>query len=201
MNEKPPDVNSRSNVIIIPLAAEAVIASDAPTVWLSANFASFWYADAKWEAIGSGDIHRRRREITFSVAAAESYLFEWVRDEALKRDFARLDTYFPPDKRRSVTEKWKEITKALASTGLIASAASFAGKTWENFRRLVNFRNGLIHARASRPQTAGLSESQLPVPSMEDLQTLKPGWAVDVVTALIRELHMATGTKEPDWLG
>jgi hypothetical protein len=200
MNEKQPDVNSRSDVIIIPLAAEAVIAADAPTVWLSANFASFWYADANSEAISSGDIHGRRREITFSVAAAESYLLEWVRDEVLKRDFERLDTYFPPDERRSVTEKWKEITSLLVSDGLIPSAPSFAGKTWENFRRLVDFRNGLIHARASRPQTAGLSKSQLPVPSMEVLQTLPPGWAVGVVTALIRELHMATGTKEPDWL-
>ena len=72
--KKPPDVNSRSNVIIIPPDAEVVTVADAPTVWLSANFASFWYADAKLEAIGNGDIHRRRREITFSVAAAESYL-------------------------------------------------------------------------------------------------------------------------------
>jgi hypothetical protein len=203
MNEKPPDVNSRSNVIIIPLAAEAVTVADGPTVWLSANFASFWYTDAKLEATGSGDIQRRRREITFSVAAAESYLLEWVRDEALKRDFARLDAYFqpvPPGKHRSVTDKWKEITRLLVSDGQIASAPSFTGKTWQNFHRLVDFRNGLIHARISRPQTAGLSESQLPFPTIEQLQTLEPGWAVGVVTALIRELHVATGTEEPDWL-
>ena len=203
MSEKPPDVNSRSDVIIIPPAAEVVTAADAPTVWLSANFASSWYADAKREAIRSGDIHRRRREITFSVAAAESYLLEWVRDEALKRDFAGLDTYFPPDERRhrSVTDKWKEITKALVSHGRIPAAPSFTGKTWQNFHSLVDFRNCLIHARVSRPQTAGRSESQLPFPTIEQLQTLKPGWAVGVVTALIRELHAATGTEEPDWLG
>ena len=149
MKEKPPDVNSRSNVIIIPPAAEVVFVADAPTVWLwlSANFASFWYADAKLEAIGSGDIHRRRREITFSVAAAESYLLEWVRDEVLKRDFAGLDTYFRPDERRhrSVTEKWKQITNTLVSHGRIKAAPSFIGKTWQNFHRLVAFRNGLIH--------------------------------------------------------
>ena len=194
------DVNSGSQVIV-PHAAAATAASVGPTVLLSANFASCWYADAKSEAIDIGDPQRRRREITFSVAAAESYLLEWVRDEVLKRDLRRLDTYFPPGRHRGVTDKWKEVTKALASNGLIALAPSFAGQTWQNFRRLVCFRNGLIHARASRPQTAGLSKSQLPVPSMEELQTLEPGWAVGVVTALIRELHLATGTKEPDWLG
>ena len=172
-----------------------------PTVW-AASFASYWYADAKTEAIGIGDTHRRRREITFSVTAAESYLFEWVRDEALKGDFARLDAYFPPDERRhrSITDKWKEITNTLVSHGRIPAAPSFTGKTWQNFHRLVAFRNGLIHARVSRPQTDGLSESQLPFPTIEQLRTLEPGWAVGVVTALIRELHMATGTKEPDWL-
>ena len=104
-----------------------------PNGLVAANFASFWYADANSEAIASGDVHRRRREITFSVAAAESYLLEWVRDEVLKCDLVRLDTYFPPDKRRSVTEKWKKIIKALASTGLIASAQSFTGRLGRTF--------------------------------------------------------------------
>ena len=199
--DEEPDAKMESHVIVTATGVVAIGTVGAPTVWLSANFALSWYADAKLEAIGIGDTQRRRREITFSVAAVESYLLEWVRDEVLKCDFVLLDTYFPPGARRSVTEKWKETTKALASNGLIQSAPSFEGKTWVNFRRLVEFRNGLIHARASRPQTAGLSEIQMPVPSMEELQALEPGWAVGVISALIRELHMATGTKEPDWLG
>jgi hypothetical protein len=136
----------------------------------------------------------------FSVAAAESYLLEWARDEVLKGDFDNLKTYFPTDRHLPVREKWKTVTKALASVGLIPSVPSFAGKTWQDFCLLVEFRNGLIHARTSRPETAGLSEDELPVPSLEELRTRKPGWAVEVVTALIRELHVATGTKEPDWL-
>lgn len=201
MSRESPDVNSGSHVIVPLTGVLAIGAAGAPTVWLSANFALYWYADAKLEAIGVGDSQRRRREITFSVAAVESYLLEWVRDEVLKRDFVLLDTYFPPGEHRPVTEKWKETMKVLASNGLIQSAPSFAGKTWAEFRRLVEFRNGLVHVRASRPQTVGLSEIQMPVPSMEDLQALEPGWAVGVITALIRELHMATGTEEPDWLG
>jgi hypothetical protein len=194
------DVNSGSPVIVPLTGVVAMTGVGAPTVWLSANFAKYWYADAKSEAIGIGDTQRRRREITFSVAAVESYLLKWVRDEVLKRDFERLDTYFRPGERDSVTKKWKKTLKHLAFDGLIPSAPSFAGKTWVNFCRVVEFRNGLIHARASRPQTAGLSEDQMPVPSMEDLQALKPGWAVEVITTLFRELHMATGMKEPDWL-
>ena len=201
MNEEPPDPHSGSHVIVPLTGAVAMTGVGAPTVWLSANFAKSWYADAKSEAIGIGDTQRRRREITFSVAAVESYLLEWVRDEVLKRDFERLDTYFRPGERDPVTKKWKKTLKHLAFGGLIPSAPSFAGKTWANFCRLVEFRNGLIHARASRPQTAGLSEDQMPVPSMEELQALEPGWALGVITALIRELHLATGTREPDWLG
>ena len=199
--DEEPDAKMESHVIVTATGVVAIGTVGAPTVWLSANFALSWYADAKSEAIGIGDAQRRRREITFSVAAAESYLLEWARDEVLKRDFVLLDNYFPPGERRPVTEKWKDITKALASDRLIPSAPSFAGKTWENFRRLVEFRNGLVHARASRPQTVGLLESQMPVPSMEELQALEPGWAVGVITALIRELHVVTGIKEPDWLG
>lgn len=201
MNEKPPDVHSGSHVIVPLTGVVAIATVGTPTVWLSANFAMSWYADAKLEAVGIGDTQRRRREITFSVAAVESYLLEWVRDEVLKCDFSLLDTYFPPGERRPVTEKWKKITETLASAGLIQSAPSFAEKTWGNFRRLMEFRNGLIHARASRPQTAGLSDIQMPVPSMEELQSLEPGWAVEVITTLIRDLHTATGTSAPDWLG
>ncbi len=200
VNEEPSDESSGSHVIV-PLTGVVAIGSvGTPTAWLSATFASFWFLDAKSEAIGTADTQRRRREITFAVAAAESYLLEWVRDEVLKSNFVLLNDYFPPGERRPVTEKWKETTKALASNGLIPSAPNFAGKTWDEFRRLVEFRNGLIHARASRPQTAGLAESEMPVPSMEELQVLKPGWAVGVITNLIRELHSAAGTREPDWL-
>lgn len=127
MNKKPLDVNSGGHVTVQLTSVEAPteIETFKASIWLSANFASFWYSDAELEAIETGDIQRRRREITFSVAAVESYLLEWVRDEVLKRNFLRLDTYFPPDERRSATEKWKNVTKALASDGLILSAPSF----------------------------------------------------------------------------
>lgn len=73
---------------------------DPPIVWLSAHFALYWYQDAWAEAKNTGDTQFRRREILFSLAAAESYLLEWVRDEVLNRDFQKLDHYFPPEERR-----------------------------------------------------------------------------------------------------
>ncbi|SPE43650.1 hypothetical protein SBA7_1620010 [Candidatus Sulfotelmatobacter sp. SbA7] len=206
MAEEPPsNVTSGGDVSVSVAAAGVTTMTGAVKVWLSTNFASSWYQDAKAEATGSGDVRGRcRREILFSVAAAESYLFEWVRDEVLNRDFARLNEYFPPDKRtrkRGVLEKWQYTTEKLARKGLISSKPSFAGETWQEFDCLVGFRNGLLHARASRPQSAGLPDEEMPVPSMEDFQKMEPGWAVGVITAVIRDLHAAAGTKPPDWFG
>jgi hypothetical protein len=72
-------------------------------LWLSASFARAWYEDALAEA-RAGDTfqHRRRREIVFAVCAVESYLLEWVRDDVLSRNFAALNTYFPPDRHRGI---------------------------------------------------------------------------------------------------
>ena len=60
----------------------------------------------------------------------------------------------------------------------------------------------LMHACVSQPQTDGLLENQLPFfHNSLQLQTLEPGWALGVVTALIRELHAVIGTEASIWLG
>lgn len=171
-----------------------------PAIWLTSDFAPLWFTDAVSEARKSSDPHARRREILFAVAAAESYLLEWVRDEVLQRDFHALDRYFPPGERRSITDKWKDISKQLHADGLIRSTPNLGGSTWQNFRTLVEFRNGLIHARASRPETTGLPEERMPLPTVTQLHSLHPGWAVQVVIQLIAELNSAAGTRLPTWL-
>jgi len=65
------------------------------TPWITASFADRWYADALAEAKKDG-ADSRRREIVFAVACAECYLFEWVRDTVLNRDYRRLNQYFQP---------------------------------------------------------------------------------------------------------
>ena len=64
------------------------------TIWQSCSWARDWFDDA-FDAAKQADHRARRREIIFSVCFAETYLFECVRDEILKRDFVKLATYFP----------------------------------------------------------------------------------------------------------
>jgi hypothetical protein len=137
----------------------------------------------------------------FAAACAESYLFEWVRDEVLKHDYRALETYFPPGTFRPITDKWKEVPKQLKAEGRIRDVPPLGGGTaWPDFGLLVEFRNGLLHARSSRPETAGLPEASLPRPSMQQLDDLASGWAVGVVRQLILELCSAAGTPPPEWL-
>ena len=170
-----------------------------PTVWLTHSFAPLWYEDAKREA---GDLTRsaRRREILFAVPTVESFLFEWVRDIVLKRDFARLNEFFPAKGNRGISEKWKTVIKQLFSEKLISQCPAFGGRTWMDFMKLIEFRNGLVHARASRPSTFELLPELQPLPSVAALDALKPGEATEIVSMLIRELAVATGHQAPNWL-
>ena len=67
------------------------------TVWLTYNWAPEWLADAHMAAqtttVAEDRKHSRRREILFAACFAESYLFEWVRDEVLDRDFEALERF------------------------------------------------------------------------------------------------------------
>jgi hypothetical protein len=123
-----------------------------------------------------------------------------VRDEVLRRDFNRLNQFFPPGERRGVAEKWKEVPKALLEAGLISAALNLGRSYWQDWLDLVDLRNGLMHARASRPETHSQPVSERPVPSKGDLDKLTPGWAVKVVVTLVRELHAAVSTLTPAWL-
>jgi hypothetical protein len=171
----------------------------APTVWRSFSFAPEWFADAKVEAGLSGHEHRRR-EILFAVCAAESYIFEWTRDTALNHDFSNLATYFPPDSKRGVREKFREIPKVLHKDGRIKSPLDCGGQEFAEFHRLVDLRDGLVHASASRPETTGQRPEERPVPSKDELDSLQAGWALAVVQTLFEKLHRDTDTSRPTWL-
>ena len=170
------------------------------TFWSSYSFAPEWFNDALNEARTGKDHHARRREIIFAVCCAESYLVEWIRDEVLNRDFNRLNQFFPPGERHGVAEKWKEVPKALYDAGLISAVPNLGRPYWQNWLKLVDLRNGLIHAKASRPETHSQTADERPVPSRNDLEKLPPSWAIKVVVTLIRELHAAVSTPVPAWL-
>jgi hypothetical protein len=168
--------------------------------WLTATFAPAWYTDAIQQSKLGASRDTVRREIIFAVCAAESYLLEWVRDEVLKREFEQLEKYFPPGGRQGIRERWKDVVKQLATDGRIPHSQSFGGSVWQDFDTLVNYRDGLVHGRTSRPHEVSQPEKLKPFPSGHDLDQTLPGWAVGVVNALVDDLHQTVGTAPPSWL-
>lgn len=195
---------SSTHQIIQPHSIASAQAFGNITVWRTYNFAQEWFNDACEEAKIQSDHNARRREIVFSVCFAESYLLEWVRDTVLKRDFKQLDDYFIPGDKKNVVWKWKEIPRRLKNNSLIKDLPDWGQAEtkiiWDEWQKLVNYRNGLVHASSSRPQTDSKSKENQPIPSKDDLDILPAGWAIRTVVRLIRHVHYATETPTPTWL-
>lgn len=174
--------------ITVPTGIASAEVVSGPTVWLSYRFAPEWFNDALQEARSGADHDSRRREIIFAVCAAESYILEWVRDEVLNRNFEKLNDYFPPGRWMTITEKWKEIPKRLFADGLIPGVPALENPGyWGEWLKLTEFRNGLIHARASRPETAFLDEKEKPKPSKTVLDKMNPGVFLGIKSVYRRE--------------
>ena len=163
-----------------------------PTVWISANFAGSWYRDAQHEAEGS-DEHAVRREILFSACYLETYILEWVRSIKINL----VTTYFPPGKTRSLKAKWEKIPRQLHADGVVSRRTSL---DLSELGTLISYRNGLVHARASRPSTSDQPHDHKPVPPIDKLKEIPHGWAIGVATTLVRELHLGLGSEPPDYL-
>jgi len=183
-----------------PIGIPSQEAVGTPTVWLTYSFAPEWFSDALQEARSRSGSGPRRREIVFAVCAAEAYLLEWVRDGVLRRDFAALNAYFSPDRRRGIVDRSKEVTKQLHLDGRIRAIPSWGGGEWQEFVELVNYRDGLVRANSSRPETAGLAAGEMPFPTLAHLASRPPGWATRTLVNLIEHVHRAVGTDAPDWL-
>jgi hypothetical protein len=160
------------------------------------HWAPSWFTDALGEATSGKPPDPARREIVFATCFLESYIFEWVHD--LRG--AVLNDYFPPKKRfkddpryrRSLEDKWKCVPEEL-----------FDDKVLRIKRLLVKYRNGLVHAAASRPVIAGQRQTEAekrtpPLGKMHDPKT--KGWALTIAVDLVRDLHKQLGTKEPPHL-
>jgi hypothetical protein len=83
---------------------------------------------------------------------------------------------------------------------VIPSRPDLGGPHDEDWDRLLDYRNGLVHARASRPKSGAESKEQKPSPELQELDQLGPGWALGVVIERVRRLHRAVGTPVPDWV-
>jgi hypothetical protein len=189
-----------------PIAIEAHDAfqfQEATTVdiWTASTFAPDWFGDSVRESkAGLGNYNARRREILFSVAFAESYLVEWVRDEVLKKDYQHFSTYFPPGIKVNALDKFKEIPKKLCEDKLILRRPDWGKSYWEDYKKLVDYRDGLVHASSSRPESGSMSQDERPLPPASLLAQLQPAWAIGVVIELVKELHRVLGTPLPAWL-
>ena len=193
-NEKAGDISAS------PSSGAIKITTYAPTVWITANLARAWFNDAMNEVRAGPGQSERRREIVFSVAFAESYLLEWIRDSILKSDFEKLKLYFPPGSHRGVKDKWKEIPKKLHQDGLLPGVPDLSRRFWSDWITLVNYRDGLIHARASRPSTSSLPKYEKPVPDGVTLSEIEPGWPIGVTVNMIKEFLRDANLVVPEWL-
>jgi hypothetical protein len=193
---EPPEDDSR-DAVVRPPTIEAIGHVFPVQLWVNYRHAPDWFADAVREASEPGH-HARRREIVFAVCLADSYLAEWV--------IASVGpggdrSYLPSGDRRGVTQRWKDIPKDLVRDGVIPATLDLNVDAVE-WRRLVNYRDGLVHANASRPEQLGVDQPEwMPMPSKSELDNLEPGWALGVVVERIRRLHQAVGTDPPTWLG
>jgi len=187
---------------LYPKGIESAESFGTPQVWTSDNFAQDWFVDATNEARNGKDYNARRREIILSTCFAESYLFEWVRR---KVQIDELNDYFPPSPRfnddpryrRSLKDKWKELPGELYEAGKIRSNPNLDLRA---FGTLLKYRHGLIHASASRPATDSQPKKTKPFPTKGMLKRLKPGWAVQIVVALVTSLHKSISDTIPDYI-
>lgn len=174
------------------------------TVWLSENFAPQWYQDAMTEAREGKDYGSRRREILFSACFAETYLFEWTR-QLPAVGVRKILEYFPPKPRfhedprykRGPKRNWKELLKELYDEEKIKVKPKL---DLSQLGQLMKYRNGLVHALASRPATHNQPNNEKPIPLRNELEKMAPGWAIKIVNKLVRDFHDQLDTEVPDYI-
>jgi hypothetical protein len=92
----------------------------------ASHFSKRWFADTCEQSQLPGQ-DARRREIVFAACLAETYLFEWVLHDVCHNDWDSALEYFPPDARRGVDQKWREVPKALVAGGKLKAAPDLGG--------------------------------------------------------------------------
>jgi|LGOV01.1.fsa_nt_gb hypothetical protein len=192
------DKNNASISGTIPMMTAQITAS----VWTYQTFAHEWFNDALHETQNASGYNSTRREIIFAVAFAESYLFEWLRDDILKKNYNKLSTYYHLFYNQSPIEKWKEIPKKLYNDGLIPNIPKIENikQEWDEFKKVVKYRNGLSHGASSIPKNLSLSSEISPTPPIGELHKKKPGWAIKTIMELIKQFHKAANMPAPEWL-
>lgn len=182
-------------------SAESYSEVSTPILSTATNYAGDWYADARGEVSDSANKNNKRREIVFSVFFLESYLYEWVRSQ--RPDF--LTSFFDNNAKtldgkhslRGLKYKWQYIPSAIARELKLATDFELDLHELES---LIKFRDGFVHAKASRIYNDNTEEKNLPVPSQEELEnTIQSGWAVTTAKNLVISLHQKIDSDPPGY--
>ena len=200
--EQPND--SGEGIVVRPGPVSIGLRVAGPTLWRAENFAEDWLDDAV-NASSIDGIGGRRREIVLSVCFVESYLFEWTRRQVSVEE---LNDFFPvsshtatgkknPNYRRPLKRKWKKVPRELFDAKKIGSRPNL---DLSMLGTLITYRDGLVHAAASRHDTFDRKHKSTVRPTKEDLGDLKPGWAVSIVVDLVRDLHRQLGQDLPTYV-
>lgn len=170
-----------------------------PEVWITSNFAQEWLCDTCLASMQEGRRYRRI-EIVSAVCFAESYLFEFVRDAVLQRNFRPLDKYFDPNRHQGVKDRFTTVLNALKKDNKITDLPDWNKPFWREFHQLVNLRDGLVHGAFSRPHRSDLRQRTMPKPTVDDFYKISPEWAMQVVISVCKELHCVTSHLIPEWV-
>lgn len=172
-----------------------------PEIWTTVSFSQAWLRDTYFEAIQEGPDHRRK-EVIFAICFAESYLFEFVRDVVLALDFRSTPRYFPLATRRNrgIKDRCKDVLKQLYQDGKVKGTPNWSEAFWFDFCRLVDIRDGLVHASISRPDTEDLPKGARPSPLPADFYALQPGWALSKAVSLVKVIHETMEIPPNPWI-
>jgi hypothetical protein len=161
---------------------------------VASRFSERWFTDALDQSQLPGP-DARRREIVFAVCLAESYLFECVVHDVFPNDWDGALKYFAPSARGGVDQKWREVPKKLFADRKLRAVPDLGGPHGEDWAKLVDLRDALIHAVVSRPVTRQADDpTPLRSPSLT-LAGIPPGWALRVVVDRITRFHAAAGSQ------
>jgi hypothetical protein len=117
----------------------------------------------------------------------------------------KVGTYFPVNPRyrgdnryrRRVEDKWEQVPAELFADKRISHLPSL---NLNPLITLVKYRNGLVHAASSRPETVKTPKKHRPFPTKHRLRQLQPGWAVQIVTKLVKDLSNQLGETLPPYI-
>ena len=133
----------------------------------------------------------------------ETYLVEFVNKWCGSKRVGEIFLKNGEERREGVIAKFNRILKRLEETRLLDSAGRNCvciRDDSRSYRRLVHWRNGLVHGLASYPQRRGYESKADPSPKPEELNKLQRGWAIATALEPIERLHDASSKRRPNWM-